>query len=302
MSQHWKNYDVFAAQKISSFRSSRPAVLELAARYKDLLSQTRSNANANGEPNNDEVLEAELLLFKEVCEICLWGNATDLSLLTSLTYDDIQTLQGSAARRRSEKNILVDELPAAYQVLKEAQRNAGNKDRRVDIILDNAGFELFVDLVMAGYLLSANLATTVVLHPKSIPWFVSDVVPTDFATLLGALADPQSFYQTSTDNGASPSDSKSRQLSDEEVKNLGFILQHWSSLQQDGRLIIRPNRFWTLFHGYDQLPAANHGLFEDLKQSELVIFKGDLNYRKLTDDVSHQEKLRILSLLIFGAV
>ena len=262
-------------------------MLELAARYNELISQTKPDAKANSELKNDGVLEAEMLLFKEVCEICLWGNATDLSLLTSLTYDDIQTLQGSAARKKSEKNILVDELPAAYQVLKEAQRNAGNKDRRVDIILDNAGFELFVDLVMAGYLLSANLATTVVLHPKSIPWFVSDVVPADFATLLGTLADPQSFYQASTDNVASPSDSKSRQLSDEEVENLGFVLQHWSSLQQDGKLIIRPNRFWTLFHGYDQLPAVDHRLFEDLKQCELVIFKGDLNYRKLTDDVSH---------------
>ena len=62
--------------------------------------------------------QAEKLLFIEMCEICLWGNATDLSLLTSLTYEDIQKLQGSEVRRQSEKNIIVNDLEAAYESLK----------------------------------------------------------------------------------------------------------------------------------------------------------------------------------------
>ncbi|KAF3356702.1 hypothetical protein VdG1_03639 [Verticillium dahliae VDG1] len=162
LSTHWKNYDVFARQKINTFRSSRPAVLELAARFKELVQQLE----ANGSATQDEA--AEKLLFAEMCEICLWGNATDLSLLTSLTYEDIQKLQGSEARKASEKNILANDLPAAYAVLKQAVAE-GKKERRVDIVLDNAGFELYVDLILAGYLLSAGLATHIVLHPKSIP-------------------------------------------------------------------------------------------------------------------------------------
>ena len=92
----------------------------------------------------------------EMCEICLWGNATDLSLLTSLTYEDIQKLQGSEARKASEKNILVNDLEAAYDALLEAKK-VGKESRQVDIVLDNAGFELYVDLILAGFLLSAGL-------------------------------------------------------------------------------------------------------------------------------------------------
>jgi damage-control phosphatase, subfamily III len=233
-----------------------------------------------GNKREAEHEQAEKLLFIEMCEICLWGNATDLSLLTSLSYEDIQRLQGSEARKLSEKNIIVNDLEAAYDSLKNAKG-----DRRVDIVLDNAGFELYVDLILAGYLLSAGLATTVVLHPKSIPWFVSDAVPADFAALLNAIADPQAFYSTLSENdkhaGKTP-----LPLSEKEVDELSFLFQQWSGFHQEGQLVLRQNRFWTEGGSYWRLPTSDSRLFEDLKGSELVIFKGDLNYRKLTGDVS----------------
>jgi uncharacterized protein with ATP-grasp and redox domains len=259
---------------MSTFRSSRPAVLELAARYKDIISQMGKNSSE----------EADKILFMEMCEICLWGNATDLSLLTSLTYEDIQKLQGSEARKASEKNIIVNDLEAAYDVLLKAKK-ANLPERRVDIVLDNAGFELYVDLILAGYLLSSGLATTVVLHPKSIPWFVSDVVPADFASLLGALANPQSFYST-------PSEDEKHQgktpipLSETEVDELWDLFDQWSTFHGEGQLVLRPNRFWTAAGSFWRLPAEAPSLYEDLQTSELVIFKGDLNYRKLVGDVS----------------
>lgn len=279
LSKHWKSYDTFSRQKLSTFRSSRPAVLELAAKYKTLISQL--GGDIKSKKSTEESAEAERLLFMEMCEICLWGNATDLSLLTSLTYEDIQKLQGADARKNAEKNILVNDLPTAYKSLKEVQQR-GKQDRRVDIVLDNAGFELFVDLILAGYLLAAGLATQIVLHPKSIPWFVSDVIPTDFAALLGALANPQAFYTEPADEHPQAA---SQPLSGEEIANLSFLFQHWSTLHQEGQFIIRSNMFWTSPHGYWSLPHQESALFEDLKQSEMVIFKGDLNYRKLTGDV-----------------
>lgn len=278
LSTHWKSYDIFARQKISTFRSSRPAVLELAARYKDLVTQMEKDKGKTG----PEQEEAQKILFYEMCEICLWGNATDLSLLTSLTYEDIQKLQGSEARKASEKNILINDLSAVYDMLKKA-KDEGKKERRVDIVLDNAGFELYVDLILAGYLLSSGLATHIVLHPKSIPWFVSDVLPGDFGALLNALATPKPFYET-------PSEDEELQnktpppLAEKEIEELAFLFKEWSGFHAEGQIVLRPNRFWTHAGSFWRMPAEAKDLLEDLKASEVVIFKGDLNYRKLTGD------------------
>ena len=257
--------------------------MELAARYKDLITQIRAHKNSSPDQ------EAEKVLFMEMCEICLWGNATDLSLLTSLTYEDIQKLQGSEARKNAEKNIIVNDWPAVYDALVKA-KNEGKKERRVDIVLDNAGFELYVDLILAGYLLTAGLATMVVLHPKSIPWFVSDVLPSDFAALLNALANPKGFYETPTEEDDLQNKIPAP-LSEKERDELAFLFQEWSQLHAEGQLILRPNRFWTHPGSFWRLPKAAEDLYEDLKTSELVVFKGDLNYRKLTGDVSWQTTL-----------
>jgi hypothetical protein len=268
---------------MDTFKSSRPAVLELASRYKDIVTELQQKRTLKGAQSQEEFEAAEEVLFREMCEICLWGNATDLSLLTNLSYEDIQKLQGSEARKNSEKNILVNDLDKAFETLTAAKK-AGKKERRVDIVLDNAGFELFVDLILAGYLVASGLATSVVFHPKSIPWFVSDVLPADFAALLGALAQPQNFY------GAVSEEEKSQgkipqSLSDTELGALQFLFQHWTSVYAEGQLVLRPNNFWTAAGSYWRLPKSEPALYEDLKTSELVIFKGDLNYRKLTADV-----------------
>jgi hypothetical protein len=276
LSTHWKFYDVFARQKIKTFRSSRPAVLELAARYRELVGTLKQGNSVDA--------EASKIIFMEMCEICLWGNATDLSLLTSLTYEDIQKLQGSEARKASEKNILVNDLPAVYETLLEAKKS-GKKDRRVDIVLDNAGFELYVDLILAGYLLSAGLATMVVLHPKFIPWFVSDVIPADFAALLGALAAPRAFYEMPSEEEVLQ-DQTPAPLEQKEVDDLAFLFSEWSHFHAEGQLVLRPHSFWTYAGSFWRLPSQAKELQIDLQNSELVVFKGDLNYRKLTGDVS----------------
>lgn len=250
-------------------------MLELATKYRAIMNELRNPTQPTSE-------EASQLLFTEMCEICLWGNATDLSLLTTLTYADIQKLQGSEARKASEANILVNDLGKAYETLKKA-KDEGKKYRQVDIVLDNAGFELFVDLILAGYLLATGLATNVILHPKNIPWFVSDVLPADFAALLSALYDPKSFFETPSEE-ETRNDVAPKPLAESEIDDLKFLFSEWSQFHAEGQLYLRSNAFWTEGGSFWRLPTSAPKLYEDLNESVLVIFKGDLNYRKLVGD------------------
>jgi damage-control phosphatase, subfamily III len=286
-SQFWREYDCFSRQKMDTFRSSRSAVLELASRYREVVTKLkdegRVSETSNG--NGDAEEKAEEVLFKEMAEICLWGNATDLSLLTSLSYEDIQKLQGSQARKDSESKILVNDLSKAFQVLNESKKRRGKAGAgnggRVDFVLDNAGFELFVDFVLAGYLIETGLASEVVMHGKAIPWFVSDVVAKDVDDLLSVLKDPRGFYEDA-------SGAEGREvvpLSEGEAEDLQFLWRHWSELREDGRFGMKFERVWTGPGSFWRLKEEKEVL-EGLRGAELVVFKGDLNYRKLTGDVS----------------
>lgn len=289
---HWKNYDPFSKQKTDTFRSSRTAVLELAARYNNLTTELSSTSNQTG-PDASKIESAQRILFHEMCKICLWGNATDLSLLTETSFADLQKLQGSAAIEAAEKNIVVNDLDRAFDALYASKTSGHRSDRRVDIVLDNAGFELFVDLLLAGYLLQSGLATQVVLHPKDIPWFVSDVTPRDFGDLLNIVANADAFYDSPSSSSSSGSEQQQQQqqhqytpLTDTEKETLQTLAQNWMQTYASGAIVMRPNPYWTRATGFWDLAVAAPELYADLRDSsEMVIFKGDLNYRKLTCDV-----------------
>ncbi|KAF3926125.1 hypothetical protein ABW21_db0209596 [Orbilia brochopaga] len=264
----WNDFDVFLGSKLKALRSSLPAILELANRYPTV---TDPIDFANPEAS---------ALFHEIFLICLWGNATDLSLLTNLSHEDIQSLQGSHARKESEKNILANDLDKIYDLLTSLKQSKEG-DRRVDIVLDNSGFELFVDLYLAGYLLSQGLATHIVLHPKNHPWFVSDVLPSDFGILLNALRDPVDFFVTQHEG----EDEHKPELDEVGSNAIKKLFENLSLHHAEGKLSIRTNSFWTLQDPFWSLASdENADLWNDLKSSELVIYKGDLNYRKLTGD------------------
>ncbi len=126
----------------------------------------------------------------EMTELALWGNATDLSLLQDLSLEDMQKLQGKSAIEEGRRNIVANDSDALWNHLRQVPALS---DRRIDIILDNAGFELFADILYASYLLEAGLASKIVLHAKCFPWFVSDAVPADVESLLVHLESDSVF-------------------------------------------------------------------------------------------------------------
>ena len=71
-SRFWGAYDVFRRQKTATFRSSRPAVLELAARYKEIVTKIREGGErglVEGGEDGEKVKAAERVLFEEMAEM-----------------------------------------------------------------------------------------------------------------------------------------------------------------------------------------------------------------------------------------
>lgn len=218
-------------------------------------------------------------LFMQTFHTCLWGNATDLSLHPDMSSEDIQNLQVESGSKSDI--ILVDDLKAVHEHLVKARAN-GASCSRVDIVLDNAGFELFTDLTLAAFLIRAGLAKTIVFHPKDMPWFVSDVTERDFFDLIASITDPESFFPqcsppkaTDAEKGVfPPEDSQAMQALGQEL--YGYL--------ESKQIVLRSSEFWTRECSFWELKTAAPQLYEHLRGSQLVLFKGDLNYRKLTAD------------------
>jgi hypothetical protein len=126
----------------------------------------------------------------------------------------------------------------------------------------------------------------VVFHPKLFPWFVSDVTPPDFADLFDSLLSPF-FFSTA----------QSLQPSFDSQFHLKTMVTRWKSHLASGTFELSvPEEtqlgatnviadFWTEPWPYWNMKERAGELYETLRSSGLVIFKGDLNYRKLTGDV-----------------
>ncbi|GAA5914596.1 damage-control phosphatase ARMT1 family protein [Sporobolomyces salmoneus] len=266
LSTHFTSFDPFSSQKLSTWRSSSTSVVQLSSTLNELVEKGR--VEDKGELRRD---------WRIMMETMLWGNATDLSLLTSLTHEQIQELQSV---ERGREYTLRDDLEKAWEHVKDS------KDERFDIVLDNSGFELFTDLVLADFLITLTpFARKVVIHPKLIPWFVSDVLPHDFEILFSTLSDPLFF----------PS------LSSSDQQELETLVTRWKGYVESGQFELSVPRslqmgegsgnksvelaeFWTSPYPFSDLPLVAPELLEEFKKSKLVIFKGDLNYRKLVSD------------------
>lgn len=249
-------FDVFERLKNNTFKQSSFGVLELCKRYEVLARQLVVE---------DVDADSLRLLFNEFIDISLWGNATDLSLLAgNVTLEDIKSVQGAEIRKKNEEKIIVNDISQVWDHLQQSSR------KRVDIVLDNSGFELFADLCLTLFLLDSRLIDKVVLHCKEIPWFVSDTMPKDFSNLLDQLSDQSFFPEIYGSN-----DDKSA---------ITFLFSKIQSYVSYGQIYTLHHPFWTSCENYWKIPECND-LYEELKQSDLIVFKGDLNYRKLTGDL-----------------
>lgn len=81
-----------------------------------------------------------------------------------------------------KENIISNDWEHMWNVLHEAEHTT------VDIVLDNAGYELFTDLCLAAFLIMKQLATKVRFYVKKYPWYVSDATLHDFYWILEQMS------------------------------------------------------------------------------------------------------------------
>jgi hypothetical protein len=132
-----------------------------------------------------------------------------------------------------------------------------HKTARYDVIVDNAGFELFCDLCLADFLATTGMAAQVFIHLKAHPTFVSDAMAKD-------VGDTVDFLRRNEGPRA--------------LQELG---QRWASHIDSGRWLLREDFFWVQPNPMWEMP---HSIASDLSSSSLVFVKGDANYRRLLGD------------------
>jgi len=218
-----------------------------------LMSSIASAENLLKKLSTNRAVSLEDGLFLHI-STALWGNRMDLSLwpVGEAVQNDI-FMEVLAA---GSKNLLADDSLALINQLKAC---AARSEARIDIIVDNAGFELFCDLCLADYLVTAGVSKKVVFHLKAHPTFVSDAMEKDMRWMVETLA--------GLDKSTFPF-----------CKEAG---EKWNQFMHSGEWELAENFFWVQPQPFWEMPADLRG---DLEKSSLVFVKGDANYRRLLGD------------------
>jgi len=246
---YWEGNDPFIHRKLEELQSETPWQLFIAA----LHDTEKNSADA----------------FRTLLHYCVWGNRIDLS------YNQIAEATGrDIAIENEQSNLLVDDTETVLAHLlqqdspAEAQRNSLSAMLPdsfipsvtppicIDVICDNTGTELLLDLALSDFFLRHNWAQQITLHLKSHPTFVSDAVPRDIKLTLDAI----SRYPKA---------------------DLSAIATRLNTFINNGRLDIKASLFWNSSCFFWEIPAS---LQTQLAQAHLVIIKGDANYRRLLGD------------------
>jgi len=160
---------------------------------------------------------------------------------------DLSFSSGKFSEEDATQNLLIDDAKECWDSL--------SLKGDILVILDNCGAELFNDLLFVDFFLSSpKFSGSLHLHCKSHPVFVSDAIYSDVLHHIYKMTKLKGF---------------------EEV---GKLL---TASLENSRLKIKANNFYN-----SPLPFwdAPENLKQEFVQGELVVTKGDANYRRLLDD------------------
>ncbi|KAH8355107.1 hypothetical protein KR093_005768 [Drosophila rubida] len=197
--------------------------------------------------------EHSLEMFSELLKYNLWSNRGDIGdndahIFNMKVLDDFTTL---------DQYILANNSKEIWNCLCTRRSNR----HRVDIVVDSAGFELFTDFILAEYIIEKGMAEKVCFHVKAHSGFVFNATARDFDFTLKYLSNHSDYI----------------------ISLLGRKFLEFC--KQDKFELSPTSYFWTSPNAFHCMRSFEPELYTSLQRSKLIIFKGDLNYRKLLSDV-----------------
>ncbi len=94
--------------------------------------------------------------FLEQISNSLWANRSDLSLHP-------QGVDQKHIQVQHEEHILVNDSEKLWAYVSQL------KGKKIQMLVDNAGFEIFCDMVLADYLITKGYASEILFHLKQHP-------------------------------------------------------------------------------------------------------------------------------------
>eukprot|EP00536_Pseudo-nitzschia_multiseries_P010701 jgi/Psemu1/203910/e_gw1.336.9.1 len=233
-------YDPFIKQKRAGLESSVASAEGVLAKINNLVG------------SEDKGIDQGTRL---AASIALWGNKMDLSLWPADAKTATQDIF-SAILDKATEGLLHDDSSLLVERFEKLKANGGGN---IDIIVDNAGFELITDLSLAQYLIESGIAKCVTFQLKSHPTFVSDAMENDL------LEHVEHYAQL-----------------DETYPNAKLSGSKWKQYLNDGRWKCSENNFWV--QGFPMWEMTEP-LWSDMhERCDLAFVKGDANYRRLLGD------------------
>lgn len=154
-------YDMFVPQKFAGLVSAMSSIEDISSRMPTILSSSDST-------------DALTLAV----QTSLWGNKIDLSLWPASGPSKSTSNQYNEAGRISSASLLKDTLPYILddQTADVVNYLTKSSCQEIGIVVDNAGYELFSDLLLGHVLLSLGLTERVTFHTKVMINFLNNMI------------------------------------------------------------------------------------------------------------------------------
>jgi hypothetical protein len=248
--------------------SQQPPPLPTTTVVVDRRDRRRRDDDDDDDTTTTTTIQTGLLL---AIQLSLWGNKMDLSLWPA----DVQAANTdvfTSILEQASTNLLHDDSTILNEYCQTLRRrnvaalaaldgsSSSPPTTNIDIIVDNAGFELVTDLALAQYLIESGIAGTVTFQMKSHPTFVSDA-------LIKDLYETVEYYEN---------------LDRTKYPACVYAGQQWRKLLNSGQWVCVEHSFWVQ-------PLAMWDMYESLRSElqsrcNLAFVKGDANYRRLLGD------------------